>query len=548
MKRIMAVGFAIFSSHCMYAQSNIGIGTNTPNASAILDVNSTNKGLLIPRMTTAQRNDIVSPANGLLVFDTNKNEFWYYKSNTWTALTSQGFSLPYIGNTASSSNAFLINNDGVGTAIKGTNTALYGIGVYGLSTADYSYGVYAGSKMKNATALTAYADSGTAVNAVTLSDNNTSTTLRVVNQGLGPAGYIATINPNSTTHTLQISNMGKGSALTLSQSSAATSHGILMYNNGLGNGIYIAQSNVSNTARAIWINQEGNGHGVYVNSAGHGVWSTSNSSSHVAVTAENSTYGEAIKARSKSASSNGTIVAQNDSSGYAVKGYSTKNGTGIYGHAGFNNAPSIAGLFENSYTGNTQPVLVARSNGTGTVLNVITSNTATTTNLAVFTKRSANVARIDSDGKAFFNGGTQNSGADIAEMFDVDGEKQTYEPGDVLVISPTKDRTVEKSSEAYSSFVVGVYATKPGVILTEHDLDADLSDQVPMGVVGVIPTKVCTEGGIIKRGDLLVTSSIKGVAMKADKAKVEIGQVIGKALENFDANGVGKIKVLVNVK
>ena len=71
---------------------------------------------------------------------------------------------------------------------------------------------------------------------------------------------------------------------------------------------------------------------------------------------------------------------------------------------------------------------------------------------------------------------------------------------------------------------------------------------VPMGVVGVIPTKVCLEGGAIKRGDLLVTSSTSGVAMKADLDKVKVGQVLGKALQEYNQVGVGKINVLVSIK
>ena len=69
-----------------------------------------------------------------------------------------------------------------------------------------------------------------------------------------------------------------------------------------------------------------------------------------------------------------------------------------------------------------------------------------------------------------------------------------------------------------------------------------------MGVVGVIPTKVCLEGGSIKRGDLLVTSSVAGVAMKADPDKVKVGQVIGKALQEYNGTSVGKINVLVSIK
>jgi hypothetical protein len=85
-------------------------------------------------------------------------------------------------------------------------------------------------------------------------------------------------------------------------------------------------------------------------------------------------------------------------------------------------------------------------------------------------------------------------------------------------------------------------------LLTEENIDHTLYDKVPMGVIGVIPTKVCTEGGAIQKGDLLVTSSASGVAMKANLDKVKPGQVIGKALENYNGTGISKIKVFVNCK
>jgi hypothetical protein len=72
--------------------------------------------------------------------------------------------------------------------------------------------------------------------------------------------------------------------------------------------------------------------------------------------------------------------------------------------------------------------------------------------------------------------------------------------------------------------------------------------------VGVIPTKVSTENGVIRRGDLLVTSSTPGHAMKATPITVggaafyPGGVIIGKALENFDGPGTGLIEVMVNVK
>ncbi|MDN3695419.1 hypothetical protein QWZ06_25925 [Chryseobacterium tructae] len=116
------------------------------------------------------------------------------------------------------------------------------------------------------------------------------------------------------------------------------------------------------------------------------------------------------------------------------------------------------------------------------------------------------------------------------------------------MISTNSDRTVEKSSKPYSNLVAGVYATKPGVLLTEEHIDTDISNKVPMGVIGVIPTKVCLENGAIKRGDLLVTSSKAGIAMKANPKKVRIGQAIGKALQDYNQKEIGKIQVLVNIK
>jgi hypothetical protein len=79
-------------------------------------------------------------------------------------------------------------------------------------------------------------------------------------------------------------------------------------------------------------------------------------------------------------------------------------------------------------------------------------------------------------------------------------------------------------------------------------VDDSHEDTVPLGIVGVIPTKVSAENGPIRRGDLLVTSSIAGHAMKGTDQSRMLGAVIGKALENFDGEGSGVIRVLVNVK
>lgn len=79
---------SLFLGNECLAQTGVAIGTNTPvaHASAALDVQSTTQGVLVPRMTSAQRNAIASPATGLMVFDTSMNQFWYYSGSTWVAM------------------------------------------------------------------------------------------------------------------------------------------------------------------------------------------------------------------------------------------------------------------------------------------------------------------------------------------------------------------------------------------------------------------------------------------------------------------------------
>ncbi len=68
--------------------SQVGIGTTTPNLSSILDVTSTTNGILVPRLTSAQRVAIVTPAQSLMVYDTDVDLYYYFSvlNNSWTAI------------------------------------------------------------------------------------------------------------------------------------------------------------------------------------------------------------------------------------------------------------------------------------------------------------------------------------------------------------------------------------------------------------------------------------------------------------------------------
>jgi hypothetical protein len=76
----------IFISGPLSAQNNVGIGTPAPDASAILELNSANTGFLVPRLSSIERTGIPTPANALLVFDTDSGCFFYYTAAQWVSL------------------------------------------------------------------------------------------------------------------------------------------------------------------------------------------------------------------------------------------------------------------------------------------------------------------------------------------------------------------------------------------------------------------------------------------------------------------------------
>lgn len=74
---------------CIKASGNIGVGTASPDADAILDLTSTSQGFLPPRMTTTQRDAIAAPVPaGLMIYNTTTNKINFYNGTAWEAVTS----------------------------------------------------------------------------------------------------------------------------------------------------------------------------------------------------------------------------------------------------------------------------------------------------------------------------------------------------------------------------------------------------------------------------------------------------------------------------
>ncbi|WP_217604205.1 hypothetical protein [Chitinophaga sp. GbtcB8] len=454
--------------------------------------------------------------------------------NTLEVETNGNGNIP--DNTLGNAASFQVNNtNSVAAAVRAEVNTIFGnfgaAGVFGTAsgTGGFAGLFHASNPSGNGPALVAITDgNGNAITANASKDGNAveanidgggnALYAWVPTFATGRAGRFNIFNENNTSDVITVTTVGNGTAgnfkvdRTTGTSPAVKGEVNSIFSNFGTAGIYGLSSGTGGFAGLFYSsNPSGNGPGVIALTEGTG---------------------------------NG-VTANAGKNGNGVEGSSDGTGNGIYGFVP-NFGTGRGARFANFNSANSREVVLISNTGTGTGL--LVNHTGPSGNVAVFQSASTNVARINKAGRGFFNGGTQNSGADVAEAFDVTGNIQAYEPGDVLVIATDADRTVEKSKGAYSTLVVGVYATKPGVLLTEESVDTDISDKVPMGVVGVIPTKVCGENGPVRRGDMLVTSSLSGYAMKADPDKVKPGQVIGKALEAFDGNGTGKIKVLVNVK
>ena len=190
---ILFLSFFFGGLSTILAQNNVGIGTATPAASAILDLTDTQRGLLIPRVTSAQRIAIAAPANGLMVYDITVNCVYYYSSvSGWQSLCQQGGS----GGTGA-------------TGPSGNDGATGSTGVAGLAGPTGDTGPTGIAGVAGATGVTGPTGPNWTISALTLNPNGTLNLTTTAPQTLtttagawlttGNAGTVAPANFIGTT-------------------------------------------------------------------------------------------------------------------------------------------------------------------------------------------------------------------------------------------------------------------------------------------------------------------------------------------------------------
>jgi len=158
---------------------------------------------------------------------------------------------------------------------------------------------------------------------------------------------------------------------------------------------------------------------------------------------------------------------------------------------------------------------------------------------------------IGRDGNASFGGNVTVAGniaakyQDLAEWVPT---SETLTSGTVVVVDAERSNEVIASSQAYDTKVAGVVSAQPGLVLGEAG-----ASKVMVATTGRVKVKVDASRGPIRIGDLLVTSEMKGYAMKSEPVLINgrqfhsPGTLIGKALEPL-AKGTGEIMVLLSMQ
>lgn len=241
MKKLILSCSIVFLAFLTNAQ-NVAVNTDgtTAHSSSMLDVKSTTKGILIPRMTSAQRSAILTPALGLLVFDTDTKTIWTFNGTSWANLTTAGggsLTLPFDQTVNMTSPVFRIENNGSGNVLQ--------IGSLG-----------------GATGLNVYTTNGFGINVNTSNNMGILATSYTSN-----AIHAFTNNPANTIPTIRANNTGGGVGL---HASSTTNNGILANTSAVGFAGVRGEASV-NGANGVFGNNSGtNGVGVRGEASGTG--------------------------------------------------------------------------------------------------------------------------------------------------------------------------------------------------------------------------------------------------------------------------------------
>lgn len=192
------------------AQVGVNSDNSAPNPSAQLDIKSTDKGLLIPRLTTLERNAIQNPEIGLMVFDKDLQEIFIYNSDGWKQGTLS--KLPLILSSGNFNNIFKVINTKSDSYPNGSTAAEFiNNDILGTAISAKNYGNSVTVDIRNSSGPAFYGESGGASIAGQFSSSNGVGILTSTNDSHSISG----INNSNNYSTAKFTNNGTGPALEL---------------------------------------------------------------------------------------------------------------------------------------------------------------------------------------------------------------------------------------------------------------------------------------------------------------------------------------------
>lgn len=228
--------------------AQVGIGTTTPAASSILEISSTTKGLLIPRMTQAQKNAISSPATGLQIYQTDGSTgYWYYTGVAWTQLSAlAGTAGGDLSGTYPNPTVANINGVALGTTTATSGNMLIGSGTQWVTKA------ISGDATISAIGVVTLSNNATARTNIGLGTAHSPTFTGLTLSGLSTAGIVTNTAGGvlGTSATIPASNLGSG---TTNSTTVLRGDGTWVSSNSLGYRTLVNKGSDQNINSTAWV-------------------------------------------------------------------------------------------------------------------------------------------------------------------------------------------------------------------------------------------------------------------------------------------------------
>jgi hypothetical protein len=489
--------------------------TDMLDSSAILELSSTSRGLLLPRMTAAQRQAISNPADGLVVYDSDSTNILLRRAGVWSALGSGGGGgggvSPWL-NSGSPSGIYYTDRVGVGGEPQ-FFTQHYIAGSTGNPIASRVYNFYDGG-------LTTYGI------FATIPGDGTGTGYGVFSEAFATEGddaprygvYGKATGNGTTTGAYGVYGLVNGTG-------AGNSYAVYGLANGTDNYAIYGNANTS-TAFAGYFDGEAHfGTGapdkkIIIDPTG---WSSAGS---IDLFDDDGTNSISIRAN-QTTSEGPEIMMRNEAGNVTIELDAEWDAQG----GGYLS-------LENDDSERTIIMYAEEAQGQGS---------------SMFMYNDAGIATIEldadfaGDGRVIADELELKGGSDLAEYFG-SSEHAKIAPGNIVVIDPDNPGQVTLSTEAYDKKVVGIVSgangIKTGMFMGQKESIA--YGNIPVAIVGRVYVQVDPSNGTIEPGDFLTTSDEAGLAMRVNDWDRARGAIIGKALTYADENGY--VLVLVHLQ